>query len=89
MAGSLKAPPSTGEAGRSAKDEKHRPILQRLKEDIRLGKINTVVTTKLDRFQEMLGTSSTSGSSSRKTTSRCTSSARSLTRADPTVGCLC
>lgn len=35
--------------GRSAKDEKHRPALQRLKEDVRQGKINTVVATKLDR----------------------------------------
>lgn len=38
------------EPGRSAKDEKHRPILQRLKEDVRQGKINTVVATKLDRI---------------------------------------
>lgn len=38
------------EAGRSAKDEKHRPVLQRLKEDVRQGKINTVVATKLDRI---------------------------------------
>ncbi|MBY0527977.1 MAG: recombinase family protein [Gemmataceae bacterium] len=38
------------EPGRSAKDEKHRPVLQQLKEDVRQGKINTVVATKLDRI---------------------------------------
>ena len=38
------------EPGRSAKDEKHRPILQQLKEAVRQGNINTVVATKLDRI---------------------------------------
>jgi len=38
------------EAGRSAKDEKHRPVLQRLKEDVAAGRINTVIATKLDRI---------------------------------------